>query len=211
MVCSRRGAGRAMLSVVCGALFAVLVAPSVTANVVADSGFESWYTAVGPMFGPMPSSIGFWSGRGTVPRVVGSPAPVFNGSAVVEIDTRSETYGSLIIQDVDLTAASYVWTFWVYRSEGKNAAEVIRNWDRGVYGAGNITTRLDYNSTGVDVRAWDGRATLLPIGIGMWHEVKVVANACDKVQDFLLDGTLWGRVQATTVYCHIPYRNTNGR
>jgi len=169
-------------------------------NLLADPGFESGSLVIGPQFGAIPSSVGFWTARDNPPappRLVDPPMPVHSGFWAAEIDTRTATYGEILIQDFATTFASYVWVFWVYPVEGYNAAEILYNWDRGVTGSGVITTRMDYGPAELILRAWDTTASFPPLPTGGWHEVKVVANTCSLVQDLYVDGVLVGSVRAT--------------
>ena len=170
----------------------------VDTSIIADGGFESGYIARGPLFGPIPPSFGFWTSRGTIPQPVSPPLPVHSGERSLQIDTRFQTYGAIVVQDFEIDALSYEWTFWVFPSEGFNAAEIIYNWDRGLHGAGNIGTRLDYGTTGLLFRAWDTTASFPPIPPGAWHEVRVVANRCALTQEYNLDHVLVGTVRATS-------------
>jgi hypothetical protein len=196
-LCGVRGATVVLAMVV---LFQIPAAAGAS-NLIADPGFESGSLTIGPQFGAIPPSVGFWTARDNPPqppRLVGPPMPVHAGSWAAEIDTRTATHGEILIQDFATTFASYVWVFWVYPAEGYNAAEILYNWDRGVTGSGVITTRMDYGPADLIFRAWDTTASFPPLPTGGGHEVKVVANTCSLVQDLYVDGLLVGSVRATS-------------
>jgi hypothetical protein len=171
--------------------------PAAAAGLV-DGGFESG-TLAGPYpTAPLPPSVGFWTRTSDDSHLVSPPAIVRTGRWALEVDTRSSSIGSAIYQDFDSGTLSYVWTTWVYPSEGTNVAELVYNWDRGSQGRAELGTWFRFNPTDTKFSGWNGNATFPAVPTGAWHELRVRADRCTREQEVRLDGALWGTVKAVT-------------
>ena len=179
-------------------LAALLIVPgSSLAAGFADGGFESGFLA-GPFSAPLPLSQGMWTKISDDSRLVSPPGIVHSGNFAYEVDTRNSPHGSAIYQDFNSGTLSYIWTFWVYRSEGTNVAELIYNWDRGTRGRALVGSWFMLTSTDTQFNGWNGNATFPAVPPGGWHEVRVLANRCTSEQEVRLDGAHLGTVKAVT-------------
>jgi len=186
------------ITVVLGlAALVALSGPAAAAGLV-DGGFESG-TLAGPYpTAPAPPSVGFWTRTSDDSHLVSPPAIVRTGQWALEVDTRSSSIGSAIYQDFDSGALSYLWTTWVYPSEGTNVAEVVYNWDRGSQGRAEPGTFMMFTPSETRFSGWNGNAIFPAVPAGAWHELTVRANRCTRTQEVRLDGALWGVVDAGT-------------
>ncbi len=159
---------------------------------IADGGFESGYLRDAPEIDP---SFGVWTRLGPSSNDVQAPLPVHSGQWSLQIDTVGLSLGSAVFQDFDSGTLSYVWTFWVFPQEGRDVAEIVYNWDRGA-GYAEPGTEIAMLGSMTRLQGWGALTYLPPITLGVWHEVRVVADRCTGRQQVLLDGGLWGEIQA---------------
>lgn len=169
-------------------------------QVIADGDFE-----VGGEFAcyssyPPPVHYGGWATRftcddGVVDRVT---SPVHGGSYAAQIDTRAESIGRYIYQDVLDTTACFTWTFQVYRSEGQNTAELVADWHQGG-GFANPVSVVQFSDDHTIFVAWEASTQLsLVLSPGSWHEVVVQADGSTGTQTLLIDGNQEAKLTSLT-------------
>ncbi len=173
-------------------------------ELIGDGGFESGTIAPPDPVG-QPVTYGSWIADqpGAGPSVAAAvTSPVFAGAYAGQVDTRTSEGGRFIYQDIERGTSCFVWTFQLYREEGKNTAELLQDWDRGM-GQARFVTALTFSDSGTAFSGWGLSLNAAALTKEVWHEISVEADGPALNQTLLIDGAVAG-VIAPTVADTVP-------